>query len=98
MYPSIIKQKLMHEIDLLPEGKLAAVYDFAHYLRLGVKKQNRKNDEATDNHFLAEEIDHSYKGLKSEILEIGKSCSSLPILDGRSPDDILGYDEQGMPS
>lgn len=45
MYPSVIKQKLMHEIDLLPENKLSEVYDFAHYLRLAVKKQNKKNKD-----------------------------------------------------
>jgi hypothetical protein len=97
MYPSI-KQKLMQEIDLLPENKLAEVYNFAHYLRLGVKKQNRKNDEFTGTHLLPEEINHSYQDLKSEILEIGKYCSSLPLLDGRAPDDILGYDSlSGIP-
>jgi hypothetical protein len=46
----------------------------------------------------SKKIDSSDHHLKDEILEIGKYCSSLPVLDGRAPDDILGYDEQGMPS
>jgi hypothetical protein len=29
------------------------------------------------------------------LLEISKRCSSLPDLDGRGADDILGYDEIG---
>ena len=30
-----------------------------------------------------------------EILKISARCSSLPDLDKRSPDEILGYDENG---
>lgn len=36
--------------------------------------------------------------LAEEILEIGKRCAALPDLDERSPDEILGYDEHGLPS
>ena len=36
--------------------------------------------------------------LADEILEIGKRCAALPDLDGRSAGEILGYDEQGLPS
>jgi antitoxin VapB len=32
-----------------------------------------------------------------EILKISKRCSALPDLDPRSPDDILGYDSNGIP-
>jgi antitoxin VapB len=30
--------------------------------------------------------------------EIAKHCASLPVLDKRSPDEIIGYDEHGLPS
>jgi antitoxin VapB len=30
--------------------------------------------------------------------EIAKHCAALPTLDTRSPDEILGYDEQGLPT
>ena len=30
------------------------------------------------------------------LLQIGRECSALPVLDGRSPEDML-YDEQGLP-
>ncbi len=32
-----------------------------------------------------------------ELLEIGRRCAALPELDARSADEILGYDEHGMP-
>ena len=30
--------------------------------------------------------------------EIAKRCAALPVLDHRSNDEILGYDENGIPS
>jgi antitoxin VapB len=41
--------------------------------------------------------DRSGRSLADEILEIGRRCASLPDLDTRSPDEILGYDEDGLP-
>ena len=35
--------------------------------------------------------------LAEEILKIAGRCSSLPDLDPRTPDEILGYDRQGLP-
>ncbi|HEV2854650.1 MAG TPA: type II toxin-antitoxin system VapB family antitoxin [Thermoanaerobaculia bacterium] len=35
--------------------------------------------------------------LRDEIRAIGKRCAALPVLDPRSPDEILGYDEHGLP-
>ena len=31
------------------------------------------------------------------ILEIGRQCAALPVLDGRSAEEILGYGEDGLP-
>jgi antitoxin VapB len=36
-------------------------------------------------------------GLVEDAMEIGRHCASLPLLDGRPPDEILGYDEIGVP-
>ena len=36
--------------------------------------------------------------LADELDEIGRHCSGLPVRDDRSPDEILGYDEHGLPS
>ena len=35
------------------------------------------------------------KDLEEEIMTISKRCSSLPDLDSRTPDEILGYNQTG---
>jgi antitoxin VapB len=38
-------------------------------------------------------------GIEEEIIRISGRCSALPDLDERSPEEILGYDdERGLPS
>ena len=41
--------------------------------------------------------DQTVESLVEELMEIGRHCASLPLLDGRTPDEILGYDESGVP-
>jgi antitoxin VapB len=36
--------------------------------------------------------------LRDELRAIRKRCSGLPVLDPRSPDEILGYDDRGLPT
>lgn len=36
--------------------------------------------------------------LKETILEISRRCATLPDLDKRSPNQILGYNRRGLPS
>jgi antitoxin VapB len=36
--------------------------------------------------------------LVRDIMEIGRRCASLPVLDTRSAEDILGYDKDGLSS
>jgi len=42
--------------------------------------------------------DHARRSLADEILEIGRRCTALPDLDRRTADEIIGYDEHGLPS
>lgn len=35
--------------------------------------------------------------LADELDEIALHCASLPVVDKRPPDEILGYDERGLP-
>ena len=35
--------------------------------------------------------------LRDELRAIRERCSKLPVLDSRSPEEILGYDENGLP-
>lgn len=39
--------------------------------------------QASDNHLLIEEA-----------MEIGRHCAGLPVLDKRTDDEILGYDDE----
>ena len=38
------------------------------------------------------------RSLRAVIDEIADHSSSLPVIDDRSPEEILGYDEIGLPS
>ena len=38
------------------------------------------------------------RSLVNEIIEIGRQCRMLPKLDDRPADEILGYDEDGLPT
>jgi len=35
--------------------------------------------------------------LADELESIARHCASLPVLDARSPEEILGYDATGLP-
>lgn len=37
------------------------------------------------------------RGLADELEEIAEHCASLPVLDGRRAEEILGYDESSLP-
>ena len=39
----------------------------------------------------------SGRSLAAEILEIGRRCAALPDFDTRTAEEILGYDEHGLP-
>lgn len=41
--------------------------------------------------------ERAQRRLADELDEIALHCSQLPVLDPRSPDEILGYDENGLP-
>jgi antitoxin VapB len=37
------------------------------------------------------------KGLAARLDELAKECAALPDCDTRTPDEIIGYDEHGVP-
>jgi antitoxin VapB len=45
-----------------------------------------------------EQKHRNHRFLAAELMAIGRHCASLPVLDPRSSDEILGYDENGLPS
>ena len=36
--------------------------------------------------------------LADQLMDIGKRCAALPVLDEQSAEEILGYDEHGLPT
>jgi antitoxin VapB len=36
--------------------------------------------------------------LVEDLMAIARHCQALPVLDNRTPDEILGYDESGLPT
>ncbi|MEV6336430.1 type II toxin-antitoxin system VapB family antitoxin [Nocardia vinacea] len=36
--------------------------------------------------------------LRNELAAIRRRCAALPVIDKRSPDEIVGYDEHGLPT
>ncbi len=41
--------------------------------------------------------EQSIASLVEDVMEIGRPCASLPLLDRRRPEEILGYDKNGLP-
>ncbi|MGD0199542.1 MAG: type II toxin-antitoxin system VapB family antitoxin [Bryobacteraceae bacterium] len=37
------------------------------------------------------------RSLADELDEIAKRCAALPVRDDRTPEEIIGYDEHGLP-
>lgn len=37
-------------------------------------------------------------GVAAALMQIAQRCASRPVLDNRSPEAIIGYDEHGLPS
>ncbi len=42
-------------------------------------------------------VSESKKRLIRELDDIAIHCAALPLVDGRSPDEILGYNDDGLP-
>ena len=40
---------------------------------------------------------HSRRRLVDELDEIALHCAALPVLDNRNAEEILGYDDRGVP-
>ncbi len=51
-----------------------------------VKERLERLKTKNSTHFLAQELD-----------AIAQRCASLPVRDSRSPEEIIGYNEQGLP-
>lgn len=41
--------------------------------------------------------ERSRRSLADELRAIARHCAALPVLDSRSPEEILSYDDRGLP-
>lgn len=41
--------------------------------------------------------ERSGRSLADELESVARHCAALPVLDHRSPNEILGYDSSGLP-
>jgi antitoxin VapB len=53
--------------------------------------------KATEERLQRVRREQAGRRIADELLEIGKRCASLPDLDTRTAEEILGYDENGVP-
>ena len=53
--------------------------------------------EAIRDHLERLRRERSGRTLADELDQIGRRCAKLPVRDGRPADEILGYDERGVP-
>jgi antitoxin VapB len=44
-----------------------------------------------------ERKEQTVESLVEDVMDIGRHCASLPLLDARHPNGIIGYDENGLP-
>jgi antitoxin VapB len=73
--------RLAREVAALTGESLTAAVKISLAERLEREKRRRGQKRS-----LAEQLD-----------ELAKECAALPDFDTRSPDEIIGYDEYGVP-
>ncbi len=44
-----------------------------------------------------QQTDQVIENLVEDVMDIGRHCAALPLLDARPADEIIGYDEHGLP-
>ena len=54
--------------------------------------------QALEERLVRLETKTAKKPLVDELLEISRQCAALPVLDHRTPDEILGWDGDGLPT
>ena len=77
-----IRERLERNTEILTKHADGSVRDpFVEAIRERMMRQPRPDPEST----------------RAAIREIQERLAKLPVLDSRTPDEILGYDEFGLP-
>jgi len=78
------EERILNEVRLLPEVALPRVAQWLSFLREEFIFFQTSKASATKE---------SIRPTVAEIMALADEFASLPILDGRTPDEILGYDK-----
>ena len=65
--------------------------------RLTGQTKTKAVTEALRTHLERLRQERSGRTLAEDLDEIGRRCARLPVRDGRPADEIVGYDELGLP-
>lgn len=65
--------------------------------RLTGQTKTKAVTEALRTHLERLRQERSGRTLADDLDEIGRRCARLPVRDGRPADEIVGYDEFGLP-
>jgi PHD/YefM family antitoxin component YafN of YafNO toxin-antitoxin module len=71
---------------------MAAILSYDEYQAYVVYKQTRPVESGK---LASERTPTDLKGL---LLQIGRECAALPLLDHRTAEEIIGYDSHGVPA
>lgn len=84
-------ETIYQKASRLDSARLQEVSDFIDFLASKAKPiESRIN--TLEPHPLDAETN-----LAEELLAIGRHCAASPLLDKRTPSQILGYNDQGLP-
>ena len=77
--------------------------DRAEELAITVSRLTGESKTQAVTQALQERLDrlrkkNNRRSLVEDILEIARQCDKLPVLDDRTAEEILGYDEDGLPT
>lgn len=74
----------------------------AHRLAAELARLTGESMTKAVTHAIKERIEREKRrrnrsGVADDLMAIGRRCASRPVLDDRSADDLIGYDEDGLP-
>ncbi len=93
----MIQDDIINELQYIPEAKLTELYELIHSFRLRFSSEGRLPEEQQALAGCLKDYTNGYiptdQAKEQAIMQIIKNCASLPTIDQRSPDEILGYAE-----
>jgi len=87
-----VLQSIQEHVEHFPPEKQVEVLDFVLFVEQRLKSvEEYRSDEVQAG------VAVQQPELAEELLAIGRHCAASPLLDKRTPEQILGYNAQGLP-